>query len=142
MENQALAHRKIPFVELDGAFYQTLLEQLHSMLRPQTYFEIGTLNGDTRSIEERQVDFLPKNAFWIIACEEIVTCHLKEITDGLLADTFDDNSYSSSMDIEAHEASFSLADKRGAGRDRPVASAQRRAYRVRRLIGGSKRSSI
>jgi hypothetical protein len=47
MENRALAHSKLPFIELDGAFYQTFLEQLHSMLRPQTYFEIGTLNDDT-----------------------------------------------------------------------------------------------
>lgn len=35
------------YIELTGIFYSTFLERMHSMLRPQTYFEIGTLFGDT-----------------------------------------------------------------------------------------------
>ena len=35
------------FIDLGGTFYQTFLKRVHSALRPKTYFEIGTLNGDT-----------------------------------------------------------------------------------------------
>lgn len=34
-------------IELGGAFYQNFLKRMHSALQPNTYFEIGTLNGDT-----------------------------------------------------------------------------------------------
>ena len=33
-----------------GTFYQTNLATLHRVLEPKTYFEIGTLNGDTLSL--------------------------------------------------------------------------------------------
>ena len=36
-----------PFIELRGEFYQSFLARMHSALAPRTYFEIGTLNGDT-----------------------------------------------------------------------------------------------
>jgi hypothetical protein len=49
MEPKAFVGDRNTFIELDGAFYQTTLEQLHSILRPQTYLEIGTPNGDTFS---------------------------------------------------------------------------------------------
>lgn len=42
MEQQTAAFR-----ELNGTFYQTFLQRLHSILRPRSYFEIGTLDGDT-----------------------------------------------------------------------------------------------
>jgi hypothetical protein len=35
------------WIELGGTFYQTFLKRMHSELQPKTYFEIGTLNGDT-----------------------------------------------------------------------------------------------
>src|ERR1700722_6300659 len=35
------------WIELGGTFYQTFLKRMHSALQPNTYFEIGTLNGDT-----------------------------------------------------------------------------------------------
>ena len=39
------------FFELGGTFYQTVLERLHAVLQPQmqpqSYFELGTLNGET-----------------------------------------------------------------------------------------------
>jgi hypothetical protein len=35
------------WIELDGTFYQNFLKRMHSLLKPKTYFEIGTLNGDT-----------------------------------------------------------------------------------------------
>src|SRR5437868_5909438 len=36
-----------PFIDLGGEFYQNFLARMHSALAPKTYFEIGTLNGDT-----------------------------------------------------------------------------------------------
>jgi hypothetical protein len=47
MEPKAFVGDRNTFIELDGAFYQTTLEQLHSILRPETPLEIGNLNGDT-----------------------------------------------------------------------------------------------
>ena len=34
-------------IELEGTFYQNFLKRIHTTLRLKTYFEIGTLNGDT-----------------------------------------------------------------------------------------------
>ena len=33
-----------------GTFYQTTLASLHQVLAPRTYFEVGTLNGDTLAL--------------------------------------------------------------------------------------------
>jgi hypothetical protein len=35
------------FIELKGLFYQTFLKRVHEIVNPTTYFEIGTLNGET-----------------------------------------------------------------------------------------------
>jgi hypothetical protein len=47
MEVKVLEDDGKTFIELKGVFYQTFLEQLHSIRRPKAYFEIGTLTGDT-----------------------------------------------------------------------------------------------
>ena len=39
-----------PIPDHAGTFYQSLLETLHRSLRPKTYFEIGTLRGDTLAL--------------------------------------------------------------------------------------------
>jgi hypothetical protein len=33
-------------VELGSIFYQSFLKRMHAVLKPNNYFEIGTLNGD------------------------------------------------------------------------------------------------
>ncbi len=35
------------FVELGGCFYQDFLFRMHAAVQPKTYFEVGTLSGDT-----------------------------------------------------------------------------------------------
>ncbi len=35
------------FIELDGCFYQDFLFRMHAAVQPRTYFEVGTLSGDT-----------------------------------------------------------------------------------------------
>jgi hypothetical protein len=42
--------RPAEWIDLGGAFYQTVLKRMHSVLQPNTYFEVGTLNGDTLSL--------------------------------------------------------------------------------------------
>lgn len=39
-----------PMPDLAGANYYSVLTNLHEMLRPKTYFEIGTLHGDTLAL--------------------------------------------------------------------------------------------
>lgn len=39
-----------PPLDLHGEFYQTLLARIHRVLTPKTYFEIGTLHGDTLAL--------------------------------------------------------------------------------------------
>jgi hypothetical protein len=40
------------YLELNGLFYQNFLANLHRHLRPETYFEIGSLNGDTLKLAQ------------------------------------------------------------------------------------------
>ena len=40
------------FIDLNGTFYQLFLKRLHDILQPKTYFEIGTLNGDTLKLAD------------------------------------------------------------------------------------------
>jgi hypothetical protein len=41
------ASRSTPLSELGGLNYQEVLSRIHNIIRPKTYFEIGTLHGDT-----------------------------------------------------------------------------------------------
>ena len=40
------------YLDVHGLFYQTFIANLHKVLRPETYFEIGTLNGDTLKLAQ------------------------------------------------------------------------------------------
>jgi hypothetical protein len=40
------------YLDLHGLFYQTFIANLHKVLRPETYFEIGSLNGDTLKLAQ------------------------------------------------------------------------------------------
>jgi hypothetical protein len=66
---------------LDGDFYQTYLEQLHSMLRPKTYFEIGTLDGDMLKLSScASISVDPKYQVSSNVIGKKPTCHFFQMT--------------------------------------------------------------
>jgi hypothetical protein len=72
---------KIQFINLNGMFYQHFLKRLHGILRPRTYLEIGTLNGETLKLAD--CASISVDPSYQISCDVLgkkPVCHFFQLT--------------------------------------------------------------